>query len=34
MFSDDSKMVAVIERDARCAGALDATTMYVMLRKR
>ena len=33
MLTDDSEMIAVIKQDARYAGALDAVTMYVMLRR-
>jgi hypothetical protein len=33
MFTDDSEMIAVTERDAHYAGASDALTMYVMLRR-
>ena len=33
MFTDNSEMIAVIKRDARYAGASDAITMYVMLRR-
>jgi hypothetical protein len=33
MYTDNSEMIAVIKQDARYAGAHDAITMYVMLRR-
>ncbi len=33
LLTDNSEMIAVIKQDARYGGALDAITMYVMLRR-
>ena len=34
MYTDDSELIAVMKQDARFAGASDAITMYVLLRRR